>query len=172
MAAVPSFATISAVVWSNLPISKQWRHPMRVTTRFLLAVCMVLGLVVSSASVGSAQKQTTKEADFRTKILGTWELVKSDDASPSDLKIRLTFEEDGKMIVNATLNGRTLRQTGTYEIKDGQLVTAQKLDERDKKLANLRDVKEVKQTTKIETLDDTRLVTSKERKKTEFKKVK
>jgi len=92
-----------------------------------------------------------------TKIVGTWEVTKSQDAPPGST---VEFAKGGKMKVTITLEGKTLTLEGTYKVEGDKIKSTLKQGET-----------EHSETIKIKTLTDTRLVTEDEKGKIdEFKK--
>ena len=119
---------------------------------------IALGLAVLAPRFAAADE---KKDDFAAKIVGTWELVKSEEpnAPPG---ATATFTKDGKFIVEAKVNGMELKFEGTYKVEKDQLHTEMKLGEEIKK-----------DTDTIKKLTDTELETvDKDKKVTTFKKKK
>jgi uncharacterized protein (TIGR03066 family) len=124
------------------------------------AGCLAVGLLACGAVTGPArgqEKKTNKE-----KIVGNWELVKTEEPLPPGIKLVVNFSKDGKMKVTATIMGMTRDQEGTYKVEGDKLHTAQKQGD-----------KEMKETDTIKTLDDKQLITVNAKgQKTEFKRAK
>jgi uncharacterized protein (TIGR03066 family) len=73
-----------------------------------------------------------KKDDNATKIVGTWVLEKSDDAgAPAGATV--TFTKDGKLTIQATVNGMELKFEGTYKVEKDMLVSEMKIGEETKK---------------------------------------
>jgi uncharacterized protein (TIGR03066 family) len=124
--------------------------------------CLTAGLLACGALSGPAQGQEKKDKTNKEKIIGNWELVKTDEPLPPGIKIIVNFGKDGKMKVTATFMGMTRDQEGMYEVKGDKLETTQKQGDKEKK-----------ETDTIQTLDDKQLITINAKKqKTEFKRVK
>jgi uncharacterized protein (TIGR03066 family) len=88
--------------------------------RAVLVGCFVTGLIASPPLVrGEDKKASNKE-----KIVGTWELVKTDakdGASPGTL---VEFTKDGKLKFTLTVGGMKVFVDGTYSVKGDTLNTA------------------------------------------------
>ena len=129
-------------------------------SRLACAGCLAVGLLACGAVTGPArgqEKKTNKE-----KIVGNWELVKTEEPLPPGIKVVVNFSKDGKMKVTATIRGMTRDQEGTYKVEGDKLHTAQKQGD-----------KEMKETDTIKALDDKQLITVNAKgQKTEFKRAK
>ena len=129
-------------------------------SRLACAGCLAVGLLACGAVTGPArgqEKKTNKE-----KIVGNWELVKTEEPLPPGIKVVVNFSKDGKMKLTATIMGMTRDQEGTYKVEGDKLHTAQKQGD-----------KEMKETDTIKTLDDKQLITVNAKgQKTEFKRAK
>ena len=129
-------------------------------SRLACAGCLAVGLLACGAVTGPArgqEKKTNKE-----KIVGNWELVKTEEPLPPGIKLVVNFSKDGKMKVTATIMGMTRDQEGTYKVEGDKLHTAQKQGDKEKK-----------ETDTIKTLDDKQLITVNAKgQKTEFKRAK
>jgi uncharacterized protein (TIGR03066 family) len=77
--------------------------------RFALAGVLVLGLTV----IGVAGTDTAK------KLIGKWEVTKSEDAPPG---ATLEFTEDGKLHMRAKVNDKEVKVDGTYKVKDKMVI--------------------------------------------------
>ena|ERR1043165_4202071 len=77
--------------------------------RFVLAVVLVLGLTV----IGAAGTDTAK------KLVGKWEVTKSEDAPPG---ATVEFTKDGKMRLLFKVKDKDLKIEGTYKVKDNNVI--------------------------------------------------
>ena len=118
--------------------------------RLSAVIVCCLTLVVSASA---EEKSTNKE-----KIVGTWEIVKSEGGVPPGTT--LEFTKDGKITIKVKIDDKIITVSGTYAIDEDKLKTVVKIDD-----------KEMKETMTIKTLTDKSLVTVNEKKETdEFKK--
>jgi uncharacterized protein (TIGR03066 family) len=118
--------------------------------RLSAVVVSCLALVLSA----SAEEKTNN----KEKIVGTWELVKSEGGVPPGTT--LEFTKDGKLTIKVKVEDKSITVSGTYAIDGDKLKTVVKIDD-----------KETKETMTIKTLTDKSLVTLNEKKETdEFKK--
>lgn len=81
-------------------------------SRFLCLLC--IGIVVTG-SVSAAPARTSN----RTKILGIWEVTKSDDGTPPGTTIE--FTKDGKLKVKTKVGDETLTMEGDYKLVGNKL---------------------------------------------------
>lgn len=131
-------------------------------SRVVCAGCLAAGLLAAGAACGPAAAQEKKDGTNKEKIVGTWELVKTEEPIPDGVKVVVNFGKDGKMKVTATFMGKTQEQEGTYKVEGDKLQTTQKQGNMEKK-----------ETDTIKALDDKQMVTVNEKgQKTEFKRVK
>ena len=79
-------------------------------TRILGAATLFFGIVL----VGAAGTDTGK------RLLGVWEVTKSDDAPPG---ATVEFTKDGKIKLRAKVKDMEIKVDGTYELKKDQIVT-------------------------------------------------
>ena len=129
-------------------------------SRLACAGFLAVGLLAAGAFPGAAQEK--KDKTNKDKIVGNWELVKTDEPLPPGIKILVNFTKDGKMKVTATFMGMTKEQEGTYTVEGNKLMTTQK-----------QGTVEKKDTDTIKTLDDKSLITVNAKgEKTEFKRAK
>ncbi|SRR5579871_1305381 len=126
--------------------------PSRLTS--LLGIGMIL---TGSALAAPAPKSN------QTKILGVWEVIKSDDGTPP--KTTIEFTRDGKLKVKTKVGDQTLTMDGTYKLEGDKLtVTLMTPDEKEK---------EVTDTVTITKLTDKELITKDQKGKVDqFKKKK
>jgi uncharacterized protein (TIGR03066 family) len=82
------------------------------------------------------------------KVVGVWEVTKSAEAPPG---ATVEMTKDGKLILKATINGKTLSQEGTYKVEGDKIRTVQNVGG-----------KQISETMTIKTLTDTKLVTQDE----------
>jgi uncharacterized protein (TIGR03066 family) len=119
---------------------------------------IALGLAVLAPRFAAADD---KKDDNAAKIVGTWELVKADDAG-APVGATVTFTKDGKVKVSATVNGMDVKFDGTYKVDKDKLETEIKIGEMT-----------MKETETITKLTDTEFETvDKDKKVTVFKKKK
>jgi uncharacterized protein (TIGR03066 family) len=125
---------------------------MRVLGGALLAS---LALVLAqSGPLVKAQQATNAE-----KLIGIWEVTKSDDAPPG---ATVEFTKDGKIKIVVDIKGKTLNVAGTYKVEGNKIRTTLKFGP-----------KEATEVLIIKTLSSTMLVTQDEKGKTdEYKKKK
>jgi uncharacterized protein (TIGR03066 family) len=108
---------------------------------------------------GAAQAPPRKEVTNKEKILGTWELTKSESGGP--LGATLEFTRDGKIKLSATLDGKAVNLEGTYAVDGDKLTVTWKVT----------GDKDLKDTETITKLTETELVTRDDKGKIEeFKK--
>jgi uncharacterized protein (TIGR03066 family) len=72
-------------------------------------LCIGVILIGESAAAAPAPKAN------RQKILGVWEVTKSDDGTPAGTTIE--FTKDGKMTVKAKVGDETLTLEGIYKLE-------------------------------------------------------
>lgn len=131
-------------------------------SRVVCAGWLAVGLLAAGAASGPAAAQEKKDKANTEKIVGNWELVKTEEPIPAGVKIVVNFTKDGKMKVTATFMGETRNQEGTYKVEGDKLLTAQK-----------QGAAEKKETDTIKALDDKQLITVNAKgQKTEFKRIK
>src|SRR5262249_54546539 len=126
-------------------------NALRLPAAFLTVLAVVM---LAAAPARAAEKATNKD-----KIVGTWEVVKSEsDVAVGDT---IEFTKDGKININAKVDGKAMMFKGTYAVDGDKLTVTIKID----------DNNEHKETMTIKTLTDKSLVTVDDKKKTdEFKK--
>jgi uncharacterized protein (TIGR03066 family) len=118
-------------------------------------VCAVFTL----AGPGVATQAGGDKNSNAAKIVGDWEVTKSEEAPPG---ATVEMTKDGKLITKATINGKALSLEGTYKVEGNKLRTVQTFGG-----------KRVEETMTIKTLTDTKLVTQDEKGKIdEFKRKK
>ena len=84
------------------------------------AICAVaLGVLVLASARTAAQDDNAK------KIVGKWEITKSDSDAPVGAVVE--FAKDGKLIVAAKIEGTELKLEGTYKVEKDKLVTKLKV---------------------------------------------
>jgi uncharacterized protein (TIGR03066 family) len=116
----------------------------------------ILGLTLAAGAGVLANK--ADEANAK-KLIGTWEVVKSEQALPG---ATIEFTNDGKMNMVAELKGKAIKQAGTYKIKGNKILIVQTFGG-----------KEHLETITIQNLTDTALVTRDEKGKVnEFRRKK
>ena len=131
-------------------------------SRVVCAGCLAVGLLAAGAVSGPVAAQEKKDGTNKEKIVGNWELVKTEEPIPAGIKVVVNFGKDGKMKVTATFMGETRTQEGTYKVEGDKLQTTQKQGDMEKK-----------ETDTIKALDDKQLVTVNAKgQKTEFKRTK
>jgi uncharacterized protein (TIGR03066 family) len=119
---------------------------------------LALGLAVLAPRFVPAEE---KKDDYAAKIVGTWELVKSDDPNAPAGAV-VTFAKDGKLKLEVTVNGMDHKFEGIYKVDKDKLETEMKLGEMT-----------MKETETITKLTDSELETvDKDKKVTTFKKKK
>jgi uncharacterized protein (TIGR03066 family) len=92
--------------------SQQRRSP----TRWLRCVCLAVVLMPSAGKSEPAKKEPTTSE----KLLGTWEVTKSDTAPVGAI---LEFKKDGTMKLTVTENGKEASMECKYKV-DGDTITA------------------------------------------------
>jgi uncharacterized protein (TIGR03066 family) len=117
----------------------------------------VVGLIASPPlSRGDDKKSSNKE-----KIVGTWELVKSDDKDAPPPGTLAEFTRDGKLIITVIVEDKKIPVKGTYSVQGDTLKSAMPG----------QDGKEVTDTDTIKKLTDKELVLKDSKgKTTEWKK--
>jgi uncharacterized protein (TIGR03066 family) len=134
--------------------------------KLALTACLVLAL---SACSGDTKKdkdgkgkdgkngKPAGEKSNAEKIIGTWEVVKSEEAPPGAI---MEFTKDGKMKMTAKIMGKEQTMEATYKVDGDKITVTMKAGGKEKT-----------ETATIKTLTDTKLVTEDEKKKIdEFKK--
>jgi uncharacterized protein (TIGR03066 family) len=131
----------------------------------MLVICLGLVLVgcgggnKSKSNTGGTVKNTSTkdtgtQASNAEKIIGKWEVVKSEDTPPGAI---IEFTKDGKMTMTATVKGKARTIEGTYKVKGDTIISGPKGGP--------------EETATIETLNDTTLIIVDEKnKKDEFKR--
>jgi uncharacterized protein (TIGR03066 family) len=88
----------------------------------VLTGCAIIGLAGCGAShtTGDSQKEA-KSDDNKSKIVGTWELVKSSqEHGPKAGDLTIAFTKDGTtMVIIKVGGGKTEKKDGTYSV-DGE----------------------------------------------------
>lgn len=84
---------------------------------------VVLGLLV----LGSAGS-TAAQDDNAKKIVGKWEITKSEGGVPSGAVIE--FTKDGKLLVTAMVEGTELKLDGSYKVEKDKLLTKIKIGDK------------------------------------------
>jgi uncharacterized protein (TIGR03066 family) len=84
------------------------------------------------------------ENDNAKKLVGVWEVTKSEGAPPG---ATLEFTKDGKMKIRAEVKGKQFEMGGTYKVEGNKVHVTFKVGDQEKK-----------DTGTIKTLTDTRLV--------------
>jgi uncharacterized protein (TIGR03066 family) len=79
-------------------------------SRFFMATLVVLSLTL----VGTAGSDKAK------KLLGVWEVVKSESAPPG---ATVEFTADSKLKLRAKVDGKELKIDGTYELKGDDIIS-------------------------------------------------
>ena len=92
----------------------------------------ILGLValVSLASFVAAddkKEEKGKQEGNATKLVGKWEVTKSDGNVPIGSTVE--FTKDGKFSVAISANGMELKIEGTYKVEKDQLLTEAKIND-------------------------------------------
>jgi uncharacterized protein (TIGR03066 family) len=127
--------------------------------RSLLLACFAAGLIgyaASAADVADKEKASNKE-----KVVGTWELVKTDAKEAPPPGTIVEFRKDGKMKVIVTVGEKKITVEGSYSIEGDMLKT---------KMTG-PDGKEISDTDTITKLTDKEMsLKDKKGVKTEFKK--
>jgi uncharacterized protein (TIGR03066 family) len=115
-----------------------------------LRFALLTSLVLVIGTAASAREEKAKID--KTKIVGTWKLIKTDSkttpADGLDLKIELT--KDGKMTLTMKVDGKTRKASGVYTVKGDQWTSVLKTESG----------KELKETVTITVLTDKKLVTT------------
>src|SRR5262249_23784792 len=115
-------------------------------------------LLVICASALAADNQDDREKEIREKLVGRWELMKEGKPNGTTME----FTKDGKVILQATVTGGTIKAVGTYKIKGEAIHITKKFGE-----------EEVKETLKIKKLTNSELEVEGEAGKThEFSRAK
>jgi uncharacterized protein (TIGR03066 family) len=107
-----------------------------------LCVSYLAALAVTS------QPGTAQEKIDRTKIVGVWEVVKVEWASPGTT---FEFSQDGKLLIRLGVEGKTGNVEGTYAIK-GEVLTLKIIDFRGEDLTEVYTIKTLT-AEKLELLD-------------------
>src|SRR5262245_14014283 len=84
---------------------------------------IALGLAMLLPAVLTADEKKDEKA---AKLVGTWELTKSDDAG-APVGATITFTKDGKLSVAAKVNDMDLKFEGTYKVEGDKLITEIKI---------------------------------------------
>src|SRR5271156_7040735 len=117
-------------------------------------------VVVALALVGLAglTSGADDKAGYKDKIIGSWELVKSEGGGPPGAVVE--FTKDGMVTIKITIEGKAVAMKGTYALEADKLNTVMKDGD-----------KERKETMTIKTLTAKQLITIDEKGKAdEFKK--
>jgi uncharacterized protein (TIGR03066 family) len=90
-----------------------WQRP-------LLLACFAAGLIGYAAS---AADDAGKDKANKAKVVGTWELVKTDakDAPPPGTVVE--FLKDGKLKITVTVGEKKITLEGTYSVEGDTLKT-------------------------------------------------
>jgi uncharacterized protein (TIGR03066 family) len=132
---------------------------MSFRTHRLVLMFWGLWAACDPALSGAAPAPPRKEAANQEKILGTWQLTKSESGGP--LGATLEFTKDGKIKLSATLDGKAINLEGTYAVDGDKLTVTWKVT----------GDKDLKDTETITKLTETELVTKDDKGKIEeFKK--
>jgi uncharacterized protein (TIGR03066 family) len=124
---------------------------LRLTTAVLFGIGIVAGVSAEDKKPDAAKEH----------LVGSWEVVKSDEGAPPAGTI-VSFEKDGKMKITHKKDGKEETVEGTYTLDGHKLVVTLK-----------REDKEVKHTVTIKKLTaDLLSAENEEGKKAEFKKKK
>src|SRR5262245_10362404 len=92
--------------------------------RSLLLACFAAGLIGYAASAADdADKDKKDKAVDKAKLVGTWELVKTDakDAPPPGTLVE--FTKDGKLKVTVEVGEKKVTLNGTYSVDGDKLKT-------------------------------------------------
>lgn len=154
--------------------------------RWILLTCCVVGSAGCGPSTTHTQTTTSttlagekttdsppvakpsKEGSKQERIIGTWEVVRSDEEMTADTpvppkgatppkalpkikmppKATVEFTKDHKMKIRAKAGDQTIRREGTYEVNDDKLTTVEKTP----------DGKDQTDTVTIVLLTDTRMI--------------
>jgi uncharacterized protein (TIGR03066 family) len=87
--------------------------------RWALGGCLIAVLVYASCSGEAAR---AAEASNKEKIIGVWEIVKGGGNVPKGATFE--FTKDGKLKINATVEGQTISLDATYSVEGDKLKTA------------------------------------------------
>lgn len=87
------------------------------TLRSLLALALVIGVV------GGVRAQEKKAEDIKKQIVGSWEVIKSDDADAVGSTVE--FGPDGTIKITKKGDGEKARE-GTYTVDGDRLVVTHK----------------------------------------------
>jgi uncharacterized protein (TIGR03066 family) len=133
------------------------RHLGFIATGFLvlcLAACS--GKKDDKKDKDGAKDDGKKPATNEEKLVGTWEMTKAKQLQPGT-KVTIEFTKDGKMLITAKVKSKDKEETfpseGTYKV-EGDTV---------KSTAKGPDGKENKETMKIKTITDTKLIVEDEK---------
>jgi uncharacterized protein (TIGR03066 family) len=85
---------------------------------------IALGIALFAPAFAAADEP--KKDDFAAKILGKWELTKSDD-NTAPVGALVTFAKGGKLTVVVTVDGKEMKFEGTWKIEKDQLLTELKV---------------------------------------------
>lgn len=138
----------------------------RIVFAFLiLSVNSIIGCASSSTSgsgnSGGSSDKKGANAVSGDKLVGKWELVKGSEGLPPGTTVE--FVKDGKLVINLSANGKSLKMEGGYKRDGDQLTLTMKGP----------DGKEKPEKETIKTLTDDKLITTDNMgKDTEFKKSK
>ena len=86
----------------------------------LAVVSIGCGLLLRGKTISAAPAP----ASNKTKIVGVWEVTKSEDAAPAGAT--LEFTKDGKLKVSAKIGDQALSFEGTYKVDGNKLVATMK----------------------------------------------
>jgi uncharacterized protein (TIGR03066 family) len=112
---------------------------------------------VTTGPEGTTRAETHAEASNADKLVGVWEVVKSEEAPPG---ATIEFTKDGKLKMAVNVKGKEMTQEGTYKVEGDKITSVQTFGG-----------KEHRETAIIQTLNDTTLVTRDEKGKVdEFKR--
>lgn len=84
--------------------------------RWTLSLLTAIFLAAMAFAAGNEEAETTK------KLVGVWELTKS-DTLPKGADATVYFTKDGKIKLRATIGDNTITASGTYKVKANTVIT-------------------------------------------------
>lgn len=106
---------------------------------FTTAVVVLLALAIN------VRAEDKKDKIDKSKLIGTWKLVKTDSPTPPPKGASLTveFTKDGKVTFVATLGDKKRTGTASYKVDGDKLTTTRKIPNSDKEETETVTIKEL-----------------------------
>lgn len=89
------------------------------------SLCYAAALCLAAvAAATAAPAPAPKPANNKAKIVGLWELVKTEEGLPAGTRVE--FTKGGKLTLVVRVDGKELRIEGTYSVDGDKLTTGMK----------------------------------------------